>query len=265
MKRLAYIILACALAAPASRAAQNDDAWFAQAPAASGWTTITGLVAHWKMNDNAATKTVADSYGGNTGTSVRNTSDMTTNGLINSALSFNGTNDYVDSSIPWTLTKTSTITYCAWVMPLTSAAKNKRFVDTVSSYGQFGVGLECGWGSSPSNALGIYAGKAGIGSVDIWHSSAATIYHWYHVCGTFDGATQTLFIDGQYSTQKLYAAYVASTTPNTNGISIGAEKYGGNLYYLFNAVIDDVRIYNRVLSTNELSQIYNGGAGTEQE
>ncbi len=40
------------------------------------------------MNDNAATKVVIDSVGGNAGTSVQNTDQIDTTGKINGAFNF---------------------------------------------------------------------------------------------------------------------------------------------------------------------------------
>ena len=49
--------------------------------------------------------------------------------------------------------------------------------------------------------------------------------------------------------------------PGVNGRLGAMETYGSYL----NGVLDDVRIYNRALTANEVSQIYNGGSGTEAE
>ena len=51
---------------------------------------IANLVAHWKMNDNAADTTVATSVGTYTGTWSRNTSLDSVAGKINTALDCKG-------------------------------------------------------------------------------------------------------------------------------------------------------------------------------
>src|ERR1035437_3727425 len=77
---------------------------------------ITGIVAHWKMNDNSANTDVVDSVGSNNGTAQQNTNILTT-AKVDRALSFNGagfgTNDYVEASnISFT-----NFTISAWIKP----------------------------------------------------------------------------------------------------------------------------------------------------
>jgi len=68
-----------------------------------GWNSLdNSLVAHFKMNDDAASTDVVDSSdSGHTGTAQQNTEDLSTDGLAtntNAALSFNGTSDYIETS-----------------------------------------------------------------------------------------------------------------------------------------------------------------------
>lgn len=63
-------------------------------PSAPGYENCVGL---WRMNDNAANKTVKDSSGkGHDGTAQQNTEDLHTEGKIKGALTFDGTNDYIE-------------------------------------------------------------------------------------------------------------------------------------------------------------------------
>lgn len=63
-------------------------------PSAPGYENCVGL---WRMNDNAANKTVKDSSGkGHDGTAQQNTDQLHTEGKINGALTFDGTNDYIE-------------------------------------------------------------------------------------------------------------------------------------------------------------------------
>ena len=77
---------------------------------------------------------------------------------------------------------------------------------------------------------------------------------WYHVAGTYDGATMKLYINGQ----------LENSTPKTGNIfvsdsnwCIGAFNYAGVAY--FNGLIDDVRVYNTALSAAEIQQLYQSG------
>ncbi|MCK5591091.1 MAG: hypothetical protein KAI72_03970, partial [Candidatus Pacebacteria bacterium] len=55
-------------------------------------------IAHWKMNDNAASTTVADAMGNHDAGAQQNTSVLTATGKVESALTFNGTTDYIETA-----------------------------------------------------------------------------------------------------------------------------------------------------------------------
>src|SRR3990167_5402647 len=70
-----------------------------------------GLVSHYKLDETSGT-TATDSAGTNTGTINGATP---TTGKINNALSFDGTNDYVNAGNPASLTDINVKTISAWI------------------------------------------------------------------------------------------------------------------------------------------------------
>jgi hypothetical protein len=75
---------------------------------------------------------------------------------------------------------------------------------------------------------------------------------WTHFAWTYDGSTHTLYLNG-----------VASSN-STNGSNVGidgnnylARRQAGNY---FHGDIDDVRIYDRALTSAELGSLVNGGS-----
>ena len=78
-----------------------------------------GLVAHYKMNDNAASAIVLDSTGNNNGTlsdGVSNvTSDHDVTGIVNGALSFDGSNDRI--ALPYNGWSITAGTVSLWLKP----------------------------------------------------------------------------------------------------------------------------------------------------
>src|ERR1035437_8039204 len=72
---------------------------------------ITGIVAHWKMNDNSANTDVVDNIGANTGTAQQFTNILTT-AKVDRALMFDGTSDRVitNGNIPITGASPRTVT-----------------------------------------------------------------------------------------------------------------------------------------------------------
>jgi len=74
------------------------------------------LLGHWMMDDDASNPSVHDSSGiGNHGTARRDTSDLSTAGVISTALSFNGTTDYVSVPDQATWSFPGDFTIALWV------------------------------------------------------------------------------------------------------------------------------------------------------
>ncbi len=81
---------------------------------------------------------------------------------------------------------------------------------------------------------------------------------WTHVAGTFDGSTVRVYINGQV--QLKYNS--ASMSPNNASLMIGRANHGLNSF--FPGKIDDLRIYNRNLTDDEIASIggqSSGGSG----
>ena len=76
---------------------------------------------------------------------------------------------------------------------------------------------------------------------------------WSHVVETYDGNNIKLYINGQLANQKALTGSIINTSYEF--------KIGKNTSY-FPGLIEDVAIYNTALSTDEISQIYNGGRTT---
>jgi hypothetical protein len=78
---------------------------------------------------------------------------------------------------------------------------------------------------------------------------------WYHIVGTWDGIAQKIYINGELVNIK----YPKISIKNLDSdLFIGT--YGGDINkYDFKGAIDDVLIFNRVLSEEEVKILYNSG------
>jgi len=76
---------------------------------------------------------------------------------------------------------------------------------------------------------------------------------WYHVAVTFDDAADTvqLYVNGVLDDEKVNTGTI---TPNDYPLGIGLDGFQGDD---FTGSIDNVRIYNRVLSGSEVMEIFN--------
>jgi hypothetical protein len=213
-----------------------------------GTNRIDGLIAHYKMNDNAANTTVVDSVGGYTGTSVRNTSLISTTGKINNDFNFNGTSDYISLPFGFTNGNGNTVySFSAWI----KTSSNGRIV---------------------SSCAGSFTQSAGIVS-----AASVTDNLWHHVVAIRDGATLYLYLDGSLAgtvaTNSGYSGVILQVDAgkvdwrsfNVNALSTSLiGLFQNDTQLLFNGLIDDVRVYQKALSAIDVNAIYNSGNGTEQ-
>ncbi len=102
------------------------------------------------------------------------------------------------------------------------------------------------------------------GSDKVWISSANNTLNdtgWHFVCGTFEAnnaAGSNIYIDGT-----LVETGSAASVDNINATVL--DSYIGmssNLVHYFDGKIDEVRIYNRALSAQEIEDLYNLGGGS---
>jgi hypothetical protein len=207
---------------------------------------VPPCIGHWKMNDDAPNKTVLDSStAGHNGTAYRNTEDVNTIGKINGALNFNGINDYV--ALSPTILGTGSYTKAAWI----------KLEASTTTYGQNILS-----GSSQAFwAPAWYSNKLSAGHTTPWKdvqdSQSLSVGEWYFVAVVYKASNNTL-------TLYKNGAFVATgntTTPNPlTALSIG--RFDSTATY-FKGAIDNVMLFNRPLTADEIAVLYNNSSGTE--
>ncbi len=79
---------------------------------------------------------------------------------------------------------------------------------------------------------------------------------WYNIVATFNDTVYQLYINNVLVNTSSSATPGLAIGTSTDGISIGYDLFGtGGYPYPFNGVIDDIRLYNRVLTTSEIAQL----------
>ena len=71
---------------------------------------------------------------------------------------------------------------------------------------------------------------------------------WYYVVYTFNGSVSNLYVNNKL---KSTVAKISAFTPNNSNLYIGRME-NSTFPYFFNGVIDEIRIYNRALSSDEV-------------
>jgi len=211
-----------------------------------------GPSAHWKMDDNAASKTVVDIIGrGCDGTARENTQNLTVSGMLDNALSFDGTTDYISvpERLEWVLAVDFTISL--WVK---YDAFNSNWWESAFVAQDQGGGKQNKWIFSydPTSERTLFHinGPGSTGPVitgDQWTAEAG---RWYFIAISRSS-------DGTYNFYRQGAANGSEVNPEptpdvsgpwTIGWAEGPERFDGT--------IDDVRVYNRVLSQAEILDLY---------
>ena len=211
-------------------------------------TTLTGLAAYWSF-DSSSNFNVPD-VGGSTLTKG-NGASWSASGKFGGALSLNGGSQslYDTSSPSYLPVGNSSYTQSVWFKP-----------DVVSGNG----GL-VGWGdyfsSRRVNALRLYQNSGGFRhywwGADLDCTGAQcpiSTGTWYHVASTWDGTTRKLFVNGVLK---------RSDTPGANNATAANFHIGKTCCSeFFNGLIDDVAIYTRALSAEEVAELANSSIST---
>ena len=205
--------------------------------------STVGLVGEWKFEEGSGTTANDTSGNSNKGTLVNSPAWIT--GKVGKALQFDGTNKYVSVNNASSLNIRNTITLEALVKTdviTQDGGPTRRVIDK-------GVYLLA---ASDKSYIKIYIGGVGKSVEKEW--TAIDIGKWHHIVGTYDSA-------GGTNNLKLYqdGILVAQTTAtgnidtNTAILNIGRQ---GITTGRFDGMIDEVRVYNRALSSSEVSSRY---------
>lgn len=209
----------------------------------------TGLVGYWTMDEDSllSPNTIRDySPYGNTGTIYGATFATDRHGQPNKAMSFDGVDDYIDCGNKDSLDITSInydgVTLAAWI--------------NISSYDSY-AGIV---GKRQSSTYKGYQLMPVFNVTDMIRfdvfgksvTASFTLNKWVFVVGTYDNNIMKLYIDGEEQPQTYKESNLLVSS--LSNVYIGKLPYGN---FLINGSIDDVRIYNRALSAEEITFLYN--------
>jgi Concanavalin A-like lectin/glucanases superfamily/Bacterial Ig-like domain (group 3) len=192
-----------------------------------------GLVSYWPMDNSADNGTwVVGNWSG--------------------ALSFDGVDDYVSLAIDSSLNYTKNISYSAWVKPYTNSvyqgifSSNSEIAFFKEQYGMWfnaaGTSTYCvrGNGTNTDEARAVVTSDVGI-SVGTWVYVTCVINDTdilLYTNGVYRGKDPLGTGDGYYQSNLRMGAISSSTG-------------------FFNGSMDEVRIFNYVLNSTEISDLYN--------
>ena len=223
---------------------------------------ISGLVGHWYMNDDDTNTTVVDSSSNendgvfNDSTGDPNTNAHTDTGKINTALRFDDNDDYVDIGDVTITDNLAAMSVGAWINT-DNVNNNGIIVSKINNATADGWGI---YTRLASDEIKFIIETDNGAAVATWSYGVEDISGWHHLLGTYDGTNIRLYYD---SVEKAIQPHTGTITNTSQRLLIGMEWRSGGLFLPFDGLIDDVRIYSRVLTSDERDLIYNSGTGTE--
>lgn len=211
-----------------------------------------GLIAWWRFNGNAL-----DSVGSNNGTVSGASLTAGQNGQANSAYRFDGINDYIEVSP--TLTDYNNLSISLWARVVGGASATNGYGYIIHQGPNNTQGDSAFWIAGKSGAAPlVYSGDVS-GFSDITERSTITASDtvtWRLITMVYNGTIRSIYVDGDLEVSAV-RSFTNSTTGNRLGIGSAPSSPS---HRPSKGDIDDVRIYNRALSSNEVSQLFAAGA-----
>jgi hypothetical protein len=212
-----------------------------------GFAQDTSLIAYYPFNGNAQDSSGYGNHGAGIGGVVPTTDRF---GSDNSAMHFNGSDGYIIiSNSPSLQTPTNGLTIAGWINieGFPSIAVAGMVMKTISNMqGEYGLG----YAESPDgNIYYIQNGiSPGYGSVNL------NLNRWHFMAATFNSDLVKIYCDGILLSSTQFSSPIV---PDNNPLVLGLETNGAAEY--FQGKLDDIRIYNRSLSYQEIDSLYHEG------
>lgn len=239
-------------------------------PPAAPFLPNDSLLGRWKMDETSGITVADSSTNAITGTAKDykpnnadgNTPPPIVVGMIGNARKFDGTDDYINSLIPDTtiFQYLREITLSAWIKrtDFTNYGSIIAKVDLSNLVlgRDFNLGI-CKSGiedCSTNNDKLFFRGTSFSPATIFSTGTIPNTTSWHHVAVTKQDSTVTFYINGQPAGTTTQSGFLYN---NQNQIQIGTHTTPAvNPAAFFKGRIDDVRIFNRALTSTEISQIY---------
>lgn len=169
-------------------------------------------------------------------------------GIVGGAYEFDGTAGCSTSCSSYDVITTSSfqlgsdVSVCFWVKPKLSETK-EMVVHGTASTGAFEV-----YQSGTDVSL-----RGGDSTPVLTGSSALTIDSWSHICAVISGTTGTIYSNASLVNSGSVA------TPESAARQLGVGGYIADGDYAFNGTIDQVMVFNKSLTINQIQELFDAG------
>jgi hypothetical protein len=211
-----------------------------------GAVSTDGLIRYYPFDANEGGSLIDASGHGLTGHA--NGAMYTTHGYRGGAFAFTN-HSYVDLGHVSEVNGKSALTWGAWIMP-GGGGQGGIMGKSQPTNGVFQMTIET---SGRHLSASVHAGNGEGRSVE--RNGLLATGKWQHVMATYDGTTMRLYHDGLLVASD---AWTNSQPTRTNSLHAAVGQVSTISGPFFEGLIDEVRIYQRVLSDQEIYTLYRG-------
>ena len=205
------------------------------------------LVGWWGLEQGNGTFFADSSSYGNNGTCTGATCPNVTIGMRGKAYKFDGVDDYVEVNYEDSINLTNDLSIGVWIKTINS--------DCVQNYGIVTRGTDVAFHITTNDVLRVYASNSSGGAQAVLGTTDVCDGNWHHVAVTYNLSNWILYLDGnkEATNNGITGALSGLNQPTRIG------WYSGGGAYYFNGTIDEVQIFSRALSAEEINASYNAG------
>lgn len=216
-----------------------------------------GLRAYYKLNDNAANTNVVDSTGNYTSTTASsNTNTWSATGLLNESFTWDGTSDVYTAAAALGNFGNGSFTISMWIKNVSG------WQDGNMIHKYTGTGVK-GYYIKTLNAGGTIRFAMFDGAVNYVDSNVTANGDgsWNHILGLRNETYYDIYVNGVHAGRDTGL----STTSLDSAVllNFGEQSHTSGLHY--KGGIDEIGIWERALTTSEIADLYNSGAGLQYE
>lgn len=238
-----------------SKGSSEDACGILAASVAAGGSGDASLVGWWKLNGNAL-----DSSGNNNNGAVSSaTLTIGQNGQSNGAYSFNGTSSVINTGANYER-PTAGFTIASWIKPSSVAYPTDQKIIATTQSGGYDLQIRHQTSACPSKlAFNVYVSGS---YVQACSSVVPADNVWVHVLGVYNGSDIRLYVNGTLDTTVSAVGVMTYSATSTVPLCFSSDPDATTCpaSSLTAGDIDDVRIYSRALSSDEVSTLYLAGA-----
>lgn len=221
---------------------------FSQIP---NYIPTSGLVGYWPFTGNANDASV----NGHNGTAINGTTLIADrNGVPNAAYSFDGVNDYIDVPYSSALINLPTLSLSVWVNLNNITPTLRRILHQWGPLGVFTLRVDNGNG----NTISINVDCVTTGGYAEYALSGSDVNGWTNIIVTYDNVNLKLYRNGVLMQSTPTTGSTCALSATQNDLIFGGNSIGDPTSAFFLGKMDDIGIWNRALTTQEITTLYNG-------